>query len=57
LTQAPQLQFEIELWKEATMGLLDGMLGNAAKIDPAKIQQEFSQILGRGGRARLPAHL
>ena len=30
------------------MGLLDGMLGNAAKIDPAKIQQEFSQILAKG---------
>jgi hypothetical protein len=27
------------------MGLLDGMLGNASKIDPAKIQQEFSRIL------------
>jgi hypothetical protein len=27
------------------MGLLDGVLGNASKIDPAKIQQEFSQIL------------
>ena len=27
------------------MGLLDGMLGNASKIDPAKIQQEFSKIL------------
>jgi hypothetical protein len=24
------------------MGFLDGMLGNAAKIDPAKIQQEFA---------------
>jgi hypothetical protein len=30
------------------MGLLDGMLGNAAKIDPARIQQEFSQILAKG---------
>ena len=27
------------------MGLLDGVLGNASKIDPVKIQQEFSQIL------------
>jgi hypothetical protein len=27
------------------MGLLDGVLGNVSKIDPAKIQQEFSQIL------------
>lgn len=32
----------------ATLGLLDGMLGNAAKIDPAKIQREFSQILAAG---------
>jgi hypothetical protein len=30
---------------EATMGLLDGMLGNASKVDPAKIQAEFGQIL------------
>ena len=27
------------------MGLLDGLLGNAAKIDPAKIQAEFEKIL------------
>lgn len=27
------------------MGLLDGMLGNASKIDVSKIQQEFQQIL------------
>ncbi len=27
------------------MGLLDGVLGNSSKIDPAKIQEEFSQIL------------
>lgn len=32
------------------MGLLDGMLGNASKIDSAKIQQEFSQILAPGER-------
>lgn len=30
------------------MGLLDGVLGNAAKIDPREIQQEFSQILSPG---------
>lgn len=30
------------------MGLLDGMLGNASKIDTAKIQAEFSQILAPG---------
>ena len=27
------------------MGLLDGMMGNASKIDAGKIQQEFAQIL------------
>jgi hypothetical protein len=32
------------------MGLLDGMLGNASKIDATKIQQEFSRILAEGER-------
>lgn len=32
------------------MGLLDGLLGNASKIDPAQIQQEFSQVLAPGER-------
>jgi hypothetical protein len=27
------------------MGLFNGMLGNASKIDPKKIQEEFSQVL------------
>lgn len=30
------------------MGLLDGMMGNASKIDAGKIQQEFEQILAAG---------
>jgi hypothetical protein len=30
------------------MGLFDGVLGNASKIDAAKIQAEFSQILAPG---------
>jgi hypothetical protein len=30
------------------MGLLGGMIGNASKIDAAKIQAEFSQILAAG---------
>jgi hypothetical protein len=30
------------------MGLFDGILGNASKIDAAKIQQEFGQILAPG---------
>ena len=32
------------------MGLFDGMLGNASKIEPARIQQEFAQILAPGER-------
>src|SRR5688572_2599165 len=32
------------------MGLLDGVLGNASKIDASKIQSEFSQILSPGER-------
>lgn len=30
------------------MGLFDGLLGNASKIDPAQIQQEFDKILAPG---------
>lgn len=30
------------------MGLFDGVLGNASKIDTAKIQTEFNQILALG---------
>jgi hypothetical protein len=30
------------------MGLFDGVLGNASKIDAAKIEAEFSQILAPG---------
>lgn len=30
------------------MGFLDGMLGNASKIDPAQIQQEFGPVLAPG---------
>ena len=32
------------------MGLLDGMLGNASKIDAHKIQAAFAQILAPGER-------
>ena len=32
------------------MGLLDGLMGNASKIDASKIQQEFAQILAPGER-------
>ena len=32
------------------MGLLDGMMGNASKVDAAKIQTEFSEILAPGER-------
>ena len=30
------------------MGLLDGLMGNASKIDASKIQQEFALILAPG---------
>ena len=30
------------------MGLFDGMLGNASKVDPATVQQEFAKILTPG---------
>lgn len=30
------------------MGILDGIMGNASKVDPAKIQQEFAQLLAPG---------
>lgn len=30
------------------MGLLDGLIGNASKVDAMKIQTEFSQILAPG---------
>jgi len=30
------------------MGLLDGLLGNASKVDNAKIQHEFAKILAPG---------
>ena len=32
------------------MGLLDGLLGNASKIDAAQLQTEFAQILTEGER-------
>ena len=32
------------------MGLLDGVLGNASKVDPSKIQAEFSRVLAPGER-------
>ena len=32
------------------MGLLDGMMGNASKINPSQIQAEFTQIMAPGER-------
>ena len=32
------------------MGLFDGLMGNASKIDAAKIQQEFAAVLAPGER-------
>lgn len=34
-----------KFWKGTHMGVFNSMLGNASKIDPDKIQQEFQQIL------------
>jgi hypothetical protein len=34
--------------REKSMGIFDGMMGNASKIDAAKIQQEFGKILASG---------
>jgi hypothetical protein len=30
------------------VGLLDGLLGNAAEVDAGKMQQEFGQVLSQG---------
>ncbi|MFT4255555.1 MAG: PH domain-containing protein [Pseudoxanthomonas sp.] len=30
------------------MGLLDGLLGNASKVDPVQVQKEFEKILSPG---------
>jgi hypothetical protein len=32
------------------MGLLDGLMGNASKVDAARIQEEFDRILAPGER-------
>lgn len=32
------------------MGLLDGLLGNAAEVDVGKMQEEFGQVLAPGER-------
>ena len=32
------------------MGLLDGLMGHASKIDPAKIAEEFAPVLAPGER-------
>lgn len=30
------------------MGLMDGLMGNAGRIDPAEAQQEYAKLLGNG---------
>ncbi|MGN2641876.1 PH domain-containing protein [Nocardia takedensis] len=30
------------------MGLIDGLMGNAGRIDPAQAQQEYARLLGNG---------
>ena len=32
------------------MGFLDGLLGNASEVEPAKLQTEFAQVLAPGER-------
>lgn len=32
------------------MGLLDGLMGNAAEIEPSKIEDDFAQVLASGER-------
>ena len=32
------------------MGLLDGLMGNASEIDPAKIEDDFARVLAGGER-------
>ncbi len=32
------------------MGLLDGLMGNASEIDPARIQGDFARVLAAGER-------
>ena len=32
------------------MGLLDGLMGNASEIEPAKIEGDFAQVLAGGER-------
>ncbi len=32
------------------MGLLDGLMGNASEIDPAKIEGDFARVLAGGER-------
>jgi hypothetical protein len=38
------------------MGLIDGMLGNASKMDAANIQAEFSRILAPGEKVEHAYH-
>ena len=39
------------------MGLLDGLIGNASKVDPAKMQEEFERILADGERIEVAYQL
>ncbi|WP_225727740.1 MULTISPECIES: PH domain-containing protein [unclassified Nocardia] len=34
------------------MGLIDGLMGNAGRIDSAKAQQEYTRLLGEGEQVR-----
>lgn len=34
--------------KSKALGFMDGLIGNAGKIDPAAAHQEYSRLLGSG---------
>jgi hypothetical protein len=46
----PTSEFHVRSASEVTMGLLDGLLGNASEIDAATLETEFQQVLAEGER-------
>lgn len=39
------------------MGLLDGLIGNASRVDPGKMQEEFARIMAEGERVEVAYQL
>jgi len=35
-----------------SVGLLDGLMGNASEIEPAKIEEDFGRVLAPGSASR-----